>query len=484
MPEGVTELDVSQGSHRTVHCRRVSGGFEVVVDDEKPSEGTNWTTVIRVVKDDDAVRCLVENRMESANLTQHFSIGRPRLVHDMLELASKPTLGGSPLLTEPQPIPSNAVEILTDMLASPSRTLPIIVCSAPSDPEDSSWLDVAKQIATRTEGIAIVVTLDDAAVTAFKAQLGDLAIWGGGIRVYGPDPVAADSDGWRHRYYLRNRWQSARHATIDRIVYSVAQLSARRRVPDSFKVFDDQSASSDTGAVALAEVEQEREQWQFDYDLAIEERNDVEQELARARGHLARLKAALLVENRGDLLWGTQHDDGMSIPDEVQDTSEAVLAAQTYLTDWLAVPDSAVRDLEVFDTATESYNWGNTVWRGLRALAAYAHDRSDGWNKGGFWEWCASGPVDGWPATSKKLSMSEGEYVQTSEKLSRTRIFDVDAAVDSSGKMTMLAHLKISEGGGNHIPRVYFHDDTGGSTKKVHVGFVGPHYLVPNKSTN
>lgn len=27
-------------------------------------------------------------------------------------------------------------------------------------------------------------------------------------------------------------------------------------------------------------------------------------------------------------------------------------------------------------------------------------------------------------------------------------------------------------------------DDTGGSTKKVHVGFVGPHHLVPNQSKN
>lgn len=48
----------------------------------------------------------------------------------------------------------------------------------------------------------------------------------------------------------------------------------------------------------------------------------------------------------------------------------------------------------------------------------------------------------------------------------------------------MLAHLKISEGGGSLAPRVYFHDDTGGATGKMHIGLVGPHYLVPNKSTN
>jgi hypothetical protein len=186
----------------------------------------------------------------------------------------------------------------------------------------------------------------------------------------------------------------------------------------------------------------------------------------------------------GDILWGTQHEVEASIPDEVQDTSEAVLAAQTYLSEWLAVPDSAPQELDDIDTAPNSYAWGNTTWRGLRALAAYAEDRANGWDRGGFWEWCVEGPLLGWPATTKKLSMSEGETVQSSDKLRRTRIFKVDAAVDASGEITMLAHLKISEGGGNLAPRLYFHDDTRGVTGKVHVGFVGPHYLVPNKSTN
>ena len=44
----------------------------------------------------------------------------------------------------------------------------------------------------------------------------------------------------------------------------------------------------------------------------------------------------------------------------------------------------------------------------------------------------------------------------------------------------MQAHLKISEGGGDLAPRIDFHDDTMGETKRVHVGFVGPHHLVPN----
>jgi len=48
----------------------------------------------------------------------------------------------------------------------------------------------------------------------------------------------------------------------------------------------------------------------------------------------------------------------------------------------------------------------------------------------------------------------------------------------------MQAQLKIQPGGGQDIPRLYFHDDTKGTTGKIHVGFFGLHYLMPNTKTN
>lgn len=483
--EGRTALDLSQGRHRIVSYRAVGPmAFEVIVNDQKPGDETDWTTIIQIVADGSVVRSLIENRMESADLTRRVSIGRPRVVHNLLAAAVKPCLGGSALLTKPEPIPAGGIGILTEKLADSDRSLPVIVCSEPWGSHDGGWLDVANKIAKRVEGVAIVVTLDYDAVAVFKESLGPLAIWGGGLRVYTPVPVLPGSEGWRHRFYLRDRLQSAPQATIDRVVYSVAQLSGRRRVPDAFDIFSDLSESPGPSLIPITELEDAREQWEFDYDLALEERSEVEKELAKAHGHLARLKDELIARDLSELLWGTIHEDMDSVPDEVQDTSEAVLAAQTYLGDRLVVPTSAPRELEDIDTAPEAYSWGNTAWRGLRALAAYAEDRAKGWDKGGFWEWCASGPVLGWPATSKKLSMSEGQGVQTNDKLSRTRVFEVDRAVAASGSMTMLAHLKIAEGGGNLAPRIYFHDDSGGATGKVHVGLIGPHYLVPNKSTN
>lgn len=492
LTEGHTELDISLGRHRRVDFREVSGpgsikGFEVVASDSKQGDAAVWTTAIRVVADDGAVHTLVENLMESDDLTQRVSVGRPKIVHELLSAAGKPVLGSSALLTEPLSVPATGISILSEILASAGRALPVIVCTEPGGPHDSSWQSWANRIAGRTEGVAVVVTLDHDAVTAFRHELGDLAVWGGGIRVYAPVSVTPDSDGWRHRYYLRTRIEEATQPTIDRIVYSVAQLSTRRRVPAVFAIFAEQAglpAHALDGMIPASELVSERDRWDFELELALDERSEVEKELARANGHLARLKEALLEQGLGDLVWGTQHEVGASVPDEVQDTSEAVLAAQTYLSKWLELPDSAPCELADIDTAPTAYAWGNNTWRGLRALAAYAEDHANGWSKGGFWEWCAEGPLLGWPATTKKLSMSESETVQNSDKLRRTRIFKVDSAVDPSGEMTMLAHLKISEGGGNLAPRIYFHDDTSGVTGKVHIGLVGPHYLVPNKSTN
>lgn len=488
LSKGLAEYDVSQNRHREVVFRPLGeDAFEVAVTDRASGDHTEWVTMIRTVLDGESVHTFVELTMSSDDLARRVSVGRPKIVHDLLESADKPYLGGSGLVSGALAIPANGIAILTEMLGKPARTLPIIVCAEPNGRHDQSWLQTAEMIAARAEGVAVVITLDRDAVAAFKGEFGFLAIWDGGIRVYAPGVVTKESEGWRHRYYVRSRLDEHRWSTIDRIVYSVTQLSTRRRVPDLFRRFDQRAGvrmQASEGMVSAREFADARAQWEFELELARDEQSSLERELASSNGHLARLKEALTDLGLTDVLWGTQHDATARIPDEVQYTSEAALAGQLYLSDWLSLPDSAIRELEDIDTAPEAFNWGNKTWRGLRALAAYAEDRARGWDKGGFWEWCASGPLLGWPATPKKLSMTESESVQNSDKLSRTRIMKVDSTVQESGEITMLAHLKISEGGGNLAPRVYFYDDTGGPTRKVHVGFIGPHYLVPNKSSN
>ena len=486
--EGASEFEVSQGRHRLVSLKTLSAtAFEFAATDVIPGDPTEWVTLVRIIAVDDVMHALVELSMSSDDLALRVAVGRPKVVHELIGATARPRLGGSRLLQEPLVLPAPEVALLIDLLENPNRSLPIIVCAEPPASRNDGWLRIAASLAARAEGVAIVVTLDAVAVTAFRDALGSLAIWDGGIRVYAPGVVVRDSEGWKHRYYSRARLEVSRQATVNRIVYAVAQLSTRRRMPDAFHAFSDQNdqeAAAENEMIPRQELISAQKTWEVDVELARDEQSSLERELSSATGHLARLKKALIDHGQTALLWGAEHEEQGAVPDTVQYTSEAVMAAQAYLAEWVALPDSAIRELDDIDTAPEAYNWGNKTWRGLRALAAYAEDRAGGWSNGGFWEWCASGPLLGWPATPKKLSMTEGETVQNSVKLSRTRIFEVSDEVEPSSRITMLAHLKISEGGGPLAPRVYFHDDTGGTTRKVHVGLIGPHYLVPNKSTN
>ena len=91
-------------------------------------------------------------------------------------------------------------------------------------------------------------------------------------------------------------------------------------------------------------------------------------------------------------------------------------------------------------------------------------------------DWCDKSGA--WP--KNKLAMSESDTVMQDERLRGQRRFKISTDAVEGGVVFMESHLKIQIGGANNIPRVYFHDDTEGKTKKFHIGFVGPHYLVEN----
>jgi hypothetical protein len=487
LSEGTTELRLHDGGARTVEIRRVQTGLglEASAQDNDAGETETWSTLLRAVDDNGVIRVLIENGVESSNLAGRVKVGRPRFVNDLLKLG-KPTLGSLDMPRKVINMSAKDVDTLERLLATPRRELPVVLCSQ-GDASDSSFKAIANRVAERVAGIAWVVTVDHAAADQFHERMGDLAVWNGASRIYVPVPDGDWSQAWRHRYFLRPREQGRLAGVIDSIVYSVAQLSTRRQVPRAFRVFSDAAGLVQEEDVLQAWEELEHAKTQAEDALAkeIADASEVEKELSRATGHLRRLKDALIESGQADLFFNLQYPSGgragTELPDEVQDTSEAVLFAQEFLSEWLSVPDSAARELDDIDTAPNAFAWGNTTWRGLQALAQYARDRRDGrWARGGFWEWCEAGGPLAWPATPKKLSMKESEGVQNNQRLRDKRSFSVDPAVDPRGQVVMWAHMKISEGGGDLAPRIYFHDDTAGTTKKVHVGFVGPHRLVPN----
>lgn len=175
-------------------------------------------------------------------------------------------------------------------------------------------------------------------------------------------------------------------------------------------------------------------------------------------------------------------DDEDDAGPAVESFRELVSAAREHLSG-VVIPESAERDLHVLDASRGVKVWAASAWRGLRALDEYARSAEE--FSGGFWEWCEhSSAAHRWPATEKKLAMRESRTVSESPDLRRLRLFEISTDVKDSGETLMEAHLKISEGGGENIPRIYFYDDSKGGTKSVHIGFIGPHRLVPNTQTS
>lgn len=483
------QYDVERSvSLRTLNEASMPCGFEGTT--RETSEGMTWTTLVRVAVADEVAHVWVENQVESERLVGvRLSVGRPRIVDDLLAVSPNAQLGGSRVQVEPVSIPADGVPILVEHLRSEHRTLPMIVVSQPNSDDNGAWKVRAERIARRVSGVATVATIDRHAVTRFGSELGQLATWDGSIRVYAPVPVV-DGEGYRHRYTLRALFEdpSTERYQIDRVVYGVCSLSARRRPDPVFDLFsvDTKRAidlsdylSVEDAEVILRDLQSRLDAANDDASSAIEDQEQLSRELSLKIGHLDRLHRALEERKIFDLFYETQHDPGSGIPDDADSVETAIMLAMDYLDKWIVIHEDAPRDLDGINTAPQATAWGNTAWRGFRALAAFASARSEGF-AGSFYDWCKSDPAMGWPATSKKLSMTESDTVQNNAALSGKRMLPVSAEVDATGRKLMLSHLKVAEGGGNLAPRVYFYDDTAGVTRKVHVGFVGPHYLMPN----
>lgn len=460
---------------RTVRAQRVEEPSGLVVDvEDDDGTGAVWGVHLRIAVADGHLLAWVDNTLESETVSAPVSVGRPRVVDALLGVGEKPRLGASALLSEAQEVPAEAVTVLRELLHNPERGLPVVVVTCPWTGFDDHLRSRAQNLAKRLTGLATVVMLDPGAQDALKATLPNrLGVWGGAVRVYAPGSIDSPA---AHRLYSGDL---LRQRGVEPIVNWVTALSSRRRPDHRLRAVHHAVTQPDrtVSATEVEELRKERDQFQTQLDNEIIERAEVEAELNRALVLVRRLRQLGFESGMSQEVMQAEQDAEQT-GETLMTVSEAVSRARDELSEFLAIPDGADRNLDSVDAAPNALAWGNTVWRGLGALADYARDVRSGAFSGGFWNWCVR--EGSWPATPKKLAMSESESVENSTKLSSKRYFKVDEAVDSSGELYMSAHLKISEGGGALAPRVYFHDDTGGTTERVHVGFVGPHYLVPN----
>ena len=440
----------------------------------------------------------------------------PRLVRELIANGVNPMRSGVSLSNRPQVIGPGDARKVFDALSSESSTLPVIIFSADNHSRPEVTIERAEKAAGALCGIARVFALSPAAGVAFEQLIpAGFHTYGGAVRVYLPKVNFEDpTDSTRHRWFglpiiskhprraasllarhvLRlgqhadepDEWESMssllRRPTEEEIEARKASIVAKISSASPDEIIQERARSSELAELlAIAEIENE----QFRIDLAstksavyqLEFRLlEMEDDNAQLRAENRNLNHTIRAINNPH---AAEHTDPAIVdPNSLDDPSdfETVLELARVHLALVSIPDGALRDVEVLEATAKGEIWASDTWKGLLALHNYASDNRRGVDTGGFYVWCQKG--NGW--SEDKLTMKESDTVVQDRALGDKRIFPVDPAISATGTIEMEAHLKIQKGGGSNIPRLYFLDDSRGATGKIHVGFIGPHYLVPN----
>ena len=467
-------------------------GVEAVLIEEQPDQ--RWMTRLRVLVGQDGEQSIwVDLERVASNVFKRQDVAAPNLVRNLIaegeHNGGNPRIGPTPLSSKVTAIRDEDVErTLVPLLTSTARHMPVVLFSHDGSLKPGETIKRAQATSDIVAGVAPVFVLPPSAQRIFEALVGkDLSVWGGAARVYLPGPLTEPS---RHRYLRRDIVERNRREAGKRIAYMLAGPIAAQRAPSLYEkvrpLLRNRAGQTDAELVELYDLELREKADEIDVlRTEAENRDDRVLDLL---GDIEQMNEELVEERNRyrQLRWQYENPEGdgdtavLEIPTSASTLTEAAELCRKHLPG-VVLHGDACRDLDELDSAPEGSAWASRSWAGLRALHAYASEAAE--FNGGFWEWCKHSPhPDRWPATPKKLSMTESDTVVQNERLLAARNLPVDTTVDPTGKIEMLAHLKIAEGGGSNIPRVYFHDDTAGSGK-VHVGFFGPHRYMENSKT-
>jgi hypothetical protein len=461
--------------------------------------GMVWQTRCQVGASDGDLRFTVRIAIDSADdrlAPARYEVGRPAVIPRLAQSVGIHQ-DGRRLSPQPGIASAGGIPDLVDLLLDPTRRLPVVVLTPMG--ETGTGLVDAGNLAFRLIGLAHVVQVRERQATfGLTDRLGQLlSVFGGALRLYWPG-LQLDSSPWDHPLWLVPRIEAVENSdagVAKRLERQLAAVGVMRVRPDPLEAELREIKDADVLARLsrlqheleglLAAPQGPGEDWLAELQNAYDTVKGLEGQVTRLQRETEDLRRENDQMRRSFAVYsqamdGEPSEPDVAIPNDATTSAEVVELARKHLKG-LVIPDSASVALAELDAATEARAWARSAWRGLRALDAYTADAE---NYNGFWDWCERSGRSLVAASNRELALSESEFVMKSRELREKRRFAVDSQVDTSGAILMFAHLKVSEGGGQNIPRIYFHDDTKGVTGKIHIGFFGPHRFVPNKSTN
>jgi hypothetical protein len=475
---GGAEVSVAEVDDGEVWALRIRLGEERAV----AGGAERWTTTAHWMTDGDQTWVWVDLEWVSDNA---FARQPETVAPNLIGLLLDADESGGPverLSSNPARVAEADVKALIETIYSPGRSIPVVVFTPDARISPQDYSKRVKEVARRLAGCTDVRMLTTESQLAFDAAQRDtsMSVFDGAARVYLPGIDPSNPMPWRHQYVRAHLLSDRPRTAAARIGQLVLPRMVAQRPPALYrthvKQLLDQSVGEQTDWEAIALELDERltglksdvEGLREEKDLALMEALDSEREAADALHRLDALRAELRIQGQVPELI---EQDAAEAP-LVTSCADAVELAATLKN--LVVHPDAPRDIDRMDQSPNAELWGQRVWSHLQSLDAYAAAKGPGFNV-----WCET---SGHPRAiaSKFIAMTESKTVRTNESLRKHRDLPVDKAISPSGIIEMLAHIKSIQGGGMQIPRIYFHDDTKGKTGKVHIGFIGPHDLVPN----
>jgi len=406
----------------------------------------------------------------------------PGLIGRLLDLEGA-ELGEQALRTTPRPVVAADVPELIDWIASPTRDVPIVLFSVDRGLSPEQYSARARHTAKRLAGCADVRMLLDTSEPSVNKQLAPLGleVHSGAARIYLPGIDLDRVQPWRHRYVRSARLSEQPHAAARQIAEIFIDRAIARRPPKPYRGELKRALDSS----AFDDTDWQEEAFKLDDELTVLRQQLEDRIVSEEDAWVAAAESEALASkqtHRLETLRAASRAAGEvpEILEEDFDAAEIVFLCCSDAVDagkklpGLELHPNAAQDLERIDECANGSLAAERIYRHLVALSAYA--TSGG---AGFYTWC---DTSGDPSAlaPKVVSMSESETVSANPKYRDARVFEVSKQIDPSGRLYMEAHTKPIVGGGMQVPRIYFQDDTKGRTGLVHIGFVGPHDLVPN----
>lgn len=460
---------------------------------DNAKRGMRWHTVVRAWIDQEGQGwCWIDNAVSGDGVPhpRELDVISPLIARELLDTAENARVGDDFNIgtSARRYSGSAAAEDLGELITNFERSIPVVVF-ARSDARFAEYgrggdfSDIVRATSERLAGIAVVVDADEDVANTLTDMWGrEHGVFNGAFRVYIRDfDPAVDAYAYRHRYVTADRYMGdikRAGAIAGRIVGPDSTL---RRPPASYDWVRERLDRARVGADDFEDLyKSATDGFKRAQALTVELREENvallkwKREHERVSAQLDYAKKLLITSRVADNFDGD--GTGNFYTRSPETSKEAVDFTRKYLSDRVEIHPEALVDAKKMDCGRVGATWAQQAWLGFRTLYAYGDFLANNPSSSvDLVTWCqGQHNTTGWSADR----VARGESGKTKDDHKGTRVFPCSVQLSRNELVEMVAHLKIQKSGGGSIPRIYFLYSN--RTKKVHVGFYGPHDRVPN----